>query len=107
MKFLRPFTVQYRTVLKRHVLLTPHTEGLKTTSYHHVQGDSWTQWQCASQSEAKASDYNLAKNTKFLARSILSSFINFSPLMTNDEELEPRHQGEAVFGHLFSGGLQK
>ena len=34
----------------------PNNEGLKTTPHYPVQGDSWTQTPCASQSEAKGSD---------------------------------------------------
>ena len=47
--------------------------------------------------------YNLAKNIKFLVRSIFSSSANFGPLMTNDGALESLHQGEIVFVHLAGG----
>ena len=47
--------------------------------------------------------YNSAENTEFWASSNVNSFANFGPLMTNDGELESRHQGEFVFGCLAGG----
>ena len=43
-------------------------------------------------------DYNLAENTKILARSIFCSSANFGPLVTTDGALELCHQGEFVLG---------
>ena len=39
-------------------------------------------------SKFQENDYNLAKNTEFLVRSIFSGFPNFHPVMTNDDALE-------------------
>ena len=46
-------------------------------------------------------DHNLAKNTKILARSILSRSANFDPLVLNDGALKFRHQGRVI---LILGG---
>ena len=46
----------------------------------------------------RENDYNLAKNTKFLAKSNFNSSANFYLLMTNDAVLESWHQGEFVLG---------
>ena len=48
----------------------------------------------------RKSNYNSAESTEFLPRSILSSSVNFGPLMTNEDALESWHQGELFFGHL-------
>ena len=45
----------------------------------------------------RENDYNLVKNTEFLARSIFSSSANFGPLMTNNGALESWHWGKLTF----------
>ena len=45
----------------------------------------------------RENDYNLVKNTEFLARSIFSSSANFGPLMTNNGALESWHWGKLAF----------
>ena len=48
----------------------------------------------------RENDYNLAKNTKFLAKSNFNSSANFDLVMTNDGTMESLDQEEFVFGFL-------
>ena len=45
----------------------------------------------------RKNDYNLAENTKFLAKSNFNNSANVGPLTKNDGALESWHQGEFVF----------
>ena len=53
--------------------------------------------------QGEASDYNLAVNTHFWARSKFNSIVNFDPLMANNGLLKSWDQTDFVMG-LLSGG---